>query len=169
MNYVDYIIIFLTIAAVFNGLARGLISQIIDLVAFVFSLTLAFTFGPSVGHWIDHFFALPVAYQSLIGFLIVLFLIEGILRAVLRFIGHLIPGVLTASLPNRFLGIIPALALLTLSAMFVFTAINDVPRWTTAQTAIHQSKLAPLFTQYGSTTESLVRRVLGPDLTKIVL
>ena len=168
MNYVDYILIFLTIVAIFNGLRRGLISQLIDLAAFVLSLALAFTFGANLGHWIDHFFALPAAYQTLIGFLVILFLVEGIIKAALRFVGHIIPGILTASLPNRFLGIIPALATLTLSVVFVLTAINEVPSWTAAQQAVHASKLAPTFIHYGSATELIVKQMLGPDLTKAI-
>ncbi len=151
----------------FQGLSKGLISQIINLAAFVFALTIAVSVGPTVADAINRVFAFPVAYRQLIGFFVAFLAIEFVLRLVLRYLGHLIPGLVTASLTNRILGIIPSLAEMTLVVTLVFAAINAVPSWSTTQQAVRASRLAPIFTTFGTETESVVNRILGEQLRQV--
>ncbi len=167
MNIVDALIIGLVIWAVIEGLHRGLISQLIDLAAFVVSLALAMSFGSQVATRIDHFIALPVAYQPLIGFLVVLFTLEIVVRMVLRLLGHIIPGVLTASLPNRLLGVVPAIAKQAVILALVINAIAMVPQWADGQQAVKASRFAPLALSVNQSVTSIVKRVLGPQLPQL--
>lgn len=167
MNIVDGILITFGILAIFQGFSKGLISQLINLAAFVFALTVAVSTGPSAGQKIDRVIALPAAYLSLIGFLAVFIVLDAALRIVLRIVGHAIPGILTASPVNRILGIVPSLAGFTLIATFALTAITAVPSWISAHEAIAGSRLAPVFQTFGGATEAVVNRVLGDRLREI--
>ena len=164
MNFIDWIIVALLAFAVVQGLMRGLISQLLDLAAFVVALGLAFSFGPMAAARIDRVIALPAAEQSLIGFIVVLFASSIILRWVLRLIGHIIPGIITASPINRVLGVIPAVALTIFEIAVVLTTIAAFPAWQSATRAIGQSTLAPKIITASGSLQSLINRTIGPKL-----
>ncbi len=164
MTVVDWIILGLLGLAVIQGLWRGLISQLLDLAAFVVALALAFSFGPRVAATIDRVLALPMAEQSLIGFVVVLIGMSLMTRWLLRLLGHVIPGVLTASPVNRLLGILPALALTIFEIALVLTTIRAYPQWIDGNRAISKSQLAPKVISLSGSLQSLISRTLGPKL-----
>jgi uncharacterized membrane protein required for colicin V production len=167
MNNLDFLIVGLVIWAVVEGLHRGLISQLIDLAAFVVSLALAMSFGSQVAARIDHYVALPVVYQPLIGFLVVLVVLEIVVRMVLRLLGHIIPGVLTASLPNRLLGVVPALAKQAVILALLINAVAMVPQWTQGNRAVQESRFAPLALSVNRSVTSSVKQILGPQISQL--
>jgi|GEM_PF-6731757 len=167
MNLLDIIIVLMVIGSVLHGLSKGLLSQVINLAAFVFALTIASTYGATVGQWIDHFIALPAAYLPLIGFIVTLVVVEGLIRGILRFAGHLIPGILTGSAPNRLLGIIPALAETALFLTIAINLVTSVPSWVSANQLVRTSKFAPPIETLGAATQSVVNRILGDKLPNI--
>ena len=164
MTYVDWIILALLAFAVVQGLWRGLISQLLDLAAFVVALSLAFSFGPKTATLVNRFIALPAADRSLIGFVAVLIAVSFVTRFVLRLLGHIIPGVLTASPINRLLGVVPAVALTIFEIALVLTTITAFPQWTSANSAIHGSQLAPKVLAVSGSLQSLINRTLEPKL-----
>ncbi len=164
MNYVDWIILALLGLAVLQGLWRGLISQLLDLAAFVVSLSLAFSFGSMAATRIDHLVALPTAERSLIGFVVVLLIASIVIRWALRLLGHIIPGIITASPINRLLGIIPAVALTVFEIALVLTTVAAFPQWASGSRAIHLSTLAPKVLAASGSLQGLINRTIGPKL-----
>lgn len=167
MNAVDWILVALAVVAVLEGLSRGLIAELLDLAAFVVSLAVAFSFGSSIGATIDRVFALPEQYRSVIGFGLALIVLASVVRFVLRLIGHIIPSIVTAALPNRLLGVIPAVAKQLLFVGLVLHLMSTLPLPASVDGAIRSSRLARSVLASSQALQPLVDRLIDSSVRSL--
>lgn len=167
MTLVDGVLLASAAWSVLMGLWRGLISQLFDLAAFVIALAAAFTFGSDVAKLIDQVVALPDAYEPVIGFVATMVVVDIVVRAALRLMGHVIPEALVGAIPNRLLGVVPSLAKFLLVATLTLNALAAVPAWTGVHAAVQASRFAPIVVSTGGTMNTLIERMLGPQLTQL--
>jgi uncharacterized membrane protein required for colicin V production len=167
MNTVDWILVALVVGAVFEGLSRGLIAELLDLAAFVVSLAVAFAVGSAVGTTIDRVLALPEQYRSVIGLGLTLSLLTGLIRSLLRLIGRIVPSLVTASLPNRILGVVPALARQLLFVGLVLHVLVTVPLPPSAATAIGTSRFGPTVLTVSQSLQPFVDRLIDSSVRSL--
>ena len=80
MNFIDVIIVFFILLAIFDGWRAGFYITILDSIAFVISITAAyfgFTFFGDVFGWL---FGLSAGLQPFVGFIFVFIILNTILR-----------------------------------------------------------------------------------------
>ncbi|MGN6282393.1 CvpA family protein, partial [Frateuria sp.] len=61
MNWIDFTILAVLALSVLVGLWRGLVSEVLSLVAWVAAFWVAWTFGPVVAAHFEHSISLPAA------------------------------------------------------------------------------------------------------------
>ncbi len=81
MNATDFIIIFLLLLAALDGWRTGFLALLIDLVAFVIGLVLAFVFAEPVGALFGGWLSFSVGLQPLFGFAAVFLLCAGLIKS----------------------------------------------------------------------------------------
>lgn len=104
MNTIDIILLLFLIPALISGIKKGLISQIISLIAIVLGVWLSYRFAGPVGEWVESWLAASPAGIRIVTFLII-FIAVGI---GLMLLGKLLEGVLKLAMLgwlNRFLGV----------------------------------------------------------------
>ena len=103
-NWVDIVIICITIYFVIDGWERGLVAQCANLLAFLASLWLAIRDHVLVGAFITQKFGITHIWADVIGYLIVAFSMSIILETVITKIVDILPEKIAGSKVNHALG-----------------------------------------------------------------
>lgn len=132
----DIILLLCLVPAVVSGIRKGLISQIVGLVAIVLGVWLAFHFSTPVGEWVKGWLAASENGIKAVSFLLI-FIAAGI---GLRLLGKLLEGILKLVMlgwVNRLLGVVFALVkyLLIMGVVVIaFDALNAKTQMIPAET-----------------------------------
>jgi len=129
MNWVDLFLGLILLLAILGGLRRGFILGSLDLLSWIGSLVLGYTFYPYTAQLLDRFtsmgvWLLPVAFLSTV---IIIRLLIGL---VTKYIVRSIPDNTNDSGVNRFLGLIPGainglIYVIILSALLLALPLRD--------------------------------------------
>lgn len=128
MNTLDFILLACLLPAVWQGLRKGLISQVVAIVSLVLSIWISFRFSGPVTAWLASFLTESSPTVLRIASFCLIFLIVGI---TVRILGHFLEGLFKLAMlgwANRLLGLVFALAkaVLVLSLLvLVFNAIDE--------------------------------------------
>lgn len=144
-NWVDLFLIIFLISFVLSGVGRGFIINLIDVVSFIMSFTIALKFYPFASKLIVANFSLPLGIANALGFILIGFLIETVFFIVIRIFYQYIPASVIHSRINKLLGPIPALVNGFVIAAFFLNVIIATPIQPRIKHAVLSSKLgAPL-------------------------
>ncbi len=145
MNWVDLVIILLIVIFALDGLRRGFLIQVFNIIGFLTALLLALSFYSPVADLLTKNFNLPKLAANPIGFLIVWIVTEIIFFGVLnRFYDKFI-GKYHRIKINKYLGIVPAAINAILFLAFILLFVVSLPVRPSAKQAIFDSYLgAPL-------------------------
>lgn len=137
-NWVDLIIIIVTVFYLLEGWSRGFALGIVDLGGFLLSFFLSLKFYSLAGILLVANFSLPRGIANAVGFLFIGFLVEVIFSASVNFFYKKIyPKIILRlqkqkllpyfSLTNRFLGFMPAVGEAIIFVAFILTLLITLP------------------------------------------
>jgi membrane protein required for colicin V production len=160
MNWIDFTILGVLALSVLVGLWRGLVSEVLSLVAWVAAFWVAWTFGPVVAAHFEHSISLPAA-RILLGYglcFAVVLIVGALLRFVVR---RLLSGIGLGGL-DRLLGMVFGFArgvLLVTLAVFLasFTGLTREAGW---QRSLLLPQFAGVAAWLGDRVPESVRRYL---------
>lgn len=106
MNWVDLLLGVILLLAIIGGLRRGFILGSLDLLSWLGSLILGYTFYPYTARLFEKFTTLGV-WLLPVAFLLTVIIIRILIGLVTKYIVRSIPDHANASGVNRFLGVVP--------------------------------------------------------------
>ncbi|HSX42223.1 MAG TPA: CvpA family protein [Candidatus Saccharimonadales bacterium] len=166
MNWIDGIIVVTLVIYVFEGVNRGFMEQVLELIGFFLTIFLAaWTYRP-IGAWLSaHAGVLPEAADPL-AFLIDWTVLQALFSLALKYGYHLLPAVIRRSRSNHIAGVFPALAKAAVIIAIVLTVavIAPVPRQ--LKQAINGSYLGSKFVAQSGTVEGYLNKIFGRDVEK---
>jgi membrane protein required for colicin V production len=162
MNWIDLTILGVLALSVLVGLWRGLVSEVLSLVAWVAAFWVAWTFGPVVAAHFEHSISLPAA-RILLGYGLC-FAVVLIVGALLRFVARRILSGIGLGGLDRLLGMLFGFArgvLLVTLVVFLagFTGLAREPGW---QHSLLLPQFAGAAAWLGDRVPESVRRYLHP-------
>lgn len=158
LNWVDLVILIVLLFYALEGYFTGFIASLLDLVSFVVSFIVGLKYYAVVGAILIETFSIPQGFSNAIGFFIVAFLSEIIIKLILfRFASIRILSVRFYSkfpafkIVNRFLGVIPGIFSGLILLAFLLTLAIALPLSSFIKQSVASSRIG---------TE-LVRRTQG--------
>ncbi len=103
-NWIDLVIIAITIYFVIDGWERGLVAQLANLLAFLTSLWLAIRYHASVGAFITQKFGIATTWADVVGYLLIAFATQILLEEIIEFAMGKLPQKVAESKTNHALG-----------------------------------------------------------------
>lgn len=162
MNWVDLIIILVVLAFAFEGLKRGLLVQLIDIIGFLISLVASLTFYPQAAALLVQFFNLPKIAASPVGFLFIWLIAETLFFTVFeKLFRNFLPKLVDKPF-NKYLGFIPAALNALLFLSFVLLFIVSLPIRPDIKKDIFDSKIGSSLIDEASTLEKPFNSIFGP-------
>lgn len=128
MNTLDIIILVCLLPAIWAGISKGLVKQLVALAALVIGVALAAKFAPEVGAWINRYLSVNGQLLNIIGFVV----IAAVAIVVLNLLGSLVSKVIkiaTLGWLDKLLGVIFSLleAVIIIGLVItVFDGLNGV-------------------------------------------
>lgn len=168
MNWVDLLIIILIGIFALDGLRRGLLLQIFNIIGFLTALLLALTLYSFVADLLTKIFNLSKLAANPIGFLIVWIATEIIFFGVLNhFYDKFITRYHSIKI-NKYLGIIPAAANAILFLAFILLFVVSLPIRPSVKQAIFDSRFGAPLVNSAIQLEKPFNNIFGP-ITKQTL
>lgn len=166
MNWIDVIIILTLGVYIFEGINRGFVEQLLELVGFFLTIFLAtWTYRP-IGVWLaTHVGVLPEAADPL-AFLIDWVVLQALYSLALRFGYHLLPSVIRRSRSNHIAGVLPALAKAYIILAIILTVAVIAPVPAQLKLAINSSFLGSRFVAQSGTVEGYLNKIFGRNVEK---
>lgn len=170
-NWIDIVIIVVTIYFVIDGWERGLVAQCVNLLAFLASLWLAIRYHGVVGAFITQKFGLAVTWADVVGYMLIAFAAEIILEELIVWATDKLPQKIAESKVNHVMG--GALSIVSgfVTISFFLLLFLAFPIRGTVKNDIHNSPIAKQLVQaatlYGGGLKPTVDR-LAEEATKFV-
>lgn len=163
MNFADFLIIFLVVLAIFDGWRSGFLVLLVDLLAFLAGLALAFWFGLPLGEQLSHWLPMSVGLRPFFGFAILFLLTTMLVRLASRPLHKL----LTTKSPTlgAFNHVAGGLLNLGKQLFAISVSLNILlflPIIPFVRKEIQGSRLAPSFLVSKPFVEDLIARVIAP-------
>jgi uncharacterized protein YkwD len=129
MNWVDILLAIIILLAVIGGWYRGFILGSLDLVTWIGSLVLGYTFYPYTANFLNKFLSLG-AWLLPLAFILTVLTVRILIGLVTRHIVRAVPENTNGSSLNRFLGIVPGaingfIYVVILSALLLALPLKD--------------------------------------------
>lgn len=161
MSWVDLLILGIAVLAIVDGIRRGLLTQLFELVGFSAALTLALLyFRPLAELFVSRYHA-PVLAAKPVAFLVIWLLVEVILTVVFHVIIRFIPQAYRASWWNRFAGVVPAVLKTGAIVGIVTTIILSLPIASGLKEPISSSASAQQLVRWSGGLTRFIERTLG--------
>ena len=162
MNWVDLLILIVVAIFALEGLRRGLVVQLIDIIGFLVSLVASLTFYPQAAALLVKFFNLPKIAASPVGFLFIWLIIETLFFTIFeKLFRNFLPKL--AEKPfNKYLGFIPAALNALLFLSFVLLFIVSLPIRPDIKKDIFNSEVGSGLINTASTLEKPFNSIFGP-------
>jgi uncharacterized protein YkwD len=168
MNWLDLLIIILIGIFSLDGLRRGLLLQIFNILGFLTALLLALTFYSPVAELLITIFKIPKVVSNPLGFLTVWLLVEIIFFWVLNRYFEKFAKKYHHIKINKYLGIIPAALNAVLFLAFILLFIISLPIKPIYKQAVFDSKIAVPLVNTATQLEKPFNNIFGP-ITKQTL
>ncbi|MCA9388144.1 CvpA family protein [Candidatus Berkelbacteria bacterium] len=164
MNFIDVIIVFFILLAIFDGWRAGFYITILDSIAFVISITAAyfgFTFFGDVFGWL---FGLSAGLQPFVGFIFVFIILNTILRiGAKRLVNHYSKKQYFND-SSRAGGIIINLVKQLASLALIINLLLFLPALPFVRTGILNSRLSPLLVTSNPRLEQAFAQIIEPAI-----
>lgn len=164
MNWVDLIIILTFLVYLTEGLRRGFLEQLLELLGFFITVFLALWTYQPIGRWLVAHVGLQQLVAEPMAFLLDWVLLQSLYSIALRLLYPLIPPKWRNNEPNHFAGVIPALlkGYIIVSILITMVAILPVPAQLKFE--VNSSPLGGHFIAQSSTVESYLDKIFGRDI-----
>ncbi len=164
MNWVDVVIIVTFGIYLYEGLRRGFIEQLLELVGFFLTIFLALWIYKPLGGWLVTNVGLTAGVAEPVGFLLVWVLLQAMYSLALKLAYPLIPERIRSTTFNRASGLLPAFlrALIVVGVLLTLVTIAPVPGQLKA--AVSDSLIGSKFVARSSQIEGFVNRIFGRDV-----
>ena len=162
MNWVDLIIILVILVFAVEGLKRGFLVQVFDIVGFFTSLIAALLFYSQAANLLLKLFKIPKIAASPIGFLTVWIIVELLF---FTFLSGLFKKLLTKfrETPiNRYFGFIPAGINSLLFMSFLLMFLVSIPIKPEIKRDVFDSKIGSYLIKEASVFEKPINSIFGP-------
>lgn len=162
MNWVDLIIILVVLLFAAEGLRRGLLVQLIDIIGFLVSLVVSLTFYPQAASLLIKFFNLPKIAANPVGFLFIWLIAETLFFTVFeKLFRSYLPEL--NNLPiNKYLGFIPSAINALLFLAFVLLFVVSLPIRPDIKKDIFNSKIGSALVNDATVLEKPFNSIFGP-------
>ncbi|MBI4065219.1 CvpA family protein [Candidatus Gottesmanbacteria bacterium] len=139
LNWVDWIILAAIFYFLVDGWQAGLVSLVESLLAFLGSLWLSIKYHALVGNFLVEKFGIPQLWSSVVGYIIVGFVADIVIREVLTMLIGKLPKKLVESKTNQWLGSIVSGVNGIILVTFVLLLVTALPIRGTVKNDIRQS------------------------------
>lgn len=127
MNWVDLIIILILFFFFLDGIRRGFLAQLIELLGFILSLIFSLLFFPQVSPIFVRFFQIPESFSFAMSFFLIWFIVEAIYFFLTKLILEKIPQNFLSHKIFKYSGFFPGLLNGLVFLAFVLTLIVALP------------------------------------------
>jgi uncharacterized protein YkwD len=166
VNVVDVIIVALFVLAILDGWRRGLVAMLIDLAALGLGIVAAFAFFESVGAWFARF-GLSAGFQRILGFILILFVVERVIWATFALLSKLIPNFLTRSVVSRSAGAAVGGLKAAVTVSILLGLLLYLPVLPVVRDSIKASSLADRFVSTAPAFERALAQVIEPAVKEL--
>ncbi|MBI4100782.1 CvpA family protein [Candidatus Microgenomates bacterium] len=160
-NWVDLIIIFFLILALFEGWQRGFLIGLLDLSSFILSFLLALKFYALLAIVLEANFSLPIGIANALSFLIIGIVAETVIFWLLGSVYNHVSPKFSQSSINRILGFIPAIGETLIFFAFILVLTLALPVAGIIKADILKSKIGSYLVAQTSGLEGELRGVFG--------
>ena len=141
-NWIDWIIVGMSVYYLIRGFEIGLIYLATNLVSFLAALWLSIKYHASVGAFFAEKFGVAKIWTTVIGYIVVAFVAEAVISELLGILARKIPKKLIGSRANQWLGSLLSLANGLVLVTFFLLVVSVLPLRGTLKQDIGQSQLA---------------------------
>lgn len=166
MNLVDWLILITFLFALFDGWRRGLVALVLDLVALVVGIWIAFSLYLPIGNFLGSL-GLSDGLQPILGFFLALLIVESILRVVFGLVARIIPGVLGGSIVSRTGGSVVAVFKQCVVLTLLINLLLFLPVVPQIRNAIQESMLGPKFAVQTPVFERAFSQIITPAIREL--
>lgn len=164
MNWVDLIIVATFAVYLVEGLKRGFLEQILELLGFFVTIFLAvWTYQP-LASWLAARVGVNEVAAEPVGFLITWVVLQSLYSFALHLAYPLFPYKWRANKPNQIAGVIPASLKGFVIISIIATMIAILPVPTQLKSEVNNSYLGSRFVDQSSQVEGYLNRIFGRDL-----
>jgi uncharacterized protein YkwD len=160
-NWVDLVIILITLFFVFEGLRSGFWTMIVDFFAFLTSLILSLRFYTFAASFLKSNFNLGRSLSNALGFLLTAIFLEAVLGYLLAILLTRLPEKFTKTKWNKVASVIPALGEAAVLVAFVLTLVMSFPVSPRVKKDISDSKIGSYLVEKTSGVEARLSEVFG--------
>jgi uncharacterized protein YkwD/uncharacterized membrane protein required for colicin V production len=161
LTFVDLIVGVVLLAFLLDGLRRGFLAALVDLIALLLSLTLGLAFYHAAAEALTTRFPLPHGIARAAGFFLIWLVALGVLSLLGSLIIRLVPGFVQRSLPSRLLGMAPALLHGLLITALALTLLVSLPVAEPFKEAVLGSRIGGDLVARSAVLEGYVDEVFG--------
>ena len=166
-NWLDIVIIIVLLLYGFEGYALGFFASFLDLVSFALSFILGLKFYALASLFLIKYFSMPSGFADAIGFFLIAFVSEFMIRILFRVLLHF------AHIPqtplhryytkqvNHVLGIIPGVFSATILISFLLTVIIALPLSPFLKHTVTGSKIGSLLISQTEGLEGNLQNIFG--------
>ena len=162
MNWVDLAIILVIAVFAIEGLKRGFLVQVFDIIGFFTSLIVALLFYSQLASLLVKVFNLPKIAANPVGFLIIWLIIESLFFLLLSGIFKKILFKFQANVVNQYFGFIPAAINSLLFLAFLLMFIVSLPIKPEIKRDVFDSKIGTFLVAKASVFEKPINSIFGP-------
>lgn len=164
MNWVDLVIIATFAVYLIEGLKRGFLEQLLELLGFFITIFLAIWTYQPLARWLAAHVGINDVASEPIGFLIDWVVLQALYSFALHLAYPLIPYKWRTNKPNQIAGVIPAWlkGFVIVSIVMTMVAILPVPAQLKAE--VNNSYLGSRFVAQSSKVEGYLNRIFGRDI-----
>ncbi len=164
MNWVDFLIIITFGIYLYEGLRRGFIEQLLELLGFFLTIILALWTYKPLGGWLVENVGLVAGVAEPIGFLLVWVFLQAMYSLALKLSYPLIPEKIRSATFNRATGLIPAFirALIVVGVLLTLVTIAPVPG--RLKETVSDSLIGSKFVARSSQIEGFINRIFGRNV-----
>lgn len=164
MNWVDVVIIATFAIYLVEGLRRGFVEQLLELLGFFITLFLAYWTYKPLAIWLTSRVGVSELAAEPIAFLVDWVALQALYSLILRLTYPLIPYSWRSNKPNRIAGVVPAWLKAYLIVSIILTMVAILPVPAQLKKEVSNSWLGSRFVTETSRVEGYLNRIFGRDL-----
>lgn len=166
MNWVDGVILVTFAIYLAEGLRRGFIEQLLELIGFFVTIFLALWTYQPLSRWLVDNVGVQQTAADPIAFLLDWVFLQVLFSLALKYAYPLIPEKIRNASTNRVAGTVPAFlkAVIIIAVLLTVIAILPVPE--RLKNSVNDSIIGSRFVAQSSEVESVLNRIFGRDIKK---
>lgn len=166
MNWIDSIILGVLVYYFFEGVRRGFIEQLLELLGFFITLGITFWIYRPIGSFLIAKTGMNLSLAQPVGFLLGWVILQALYSLVLRLTYPYIPYKLRTSVNNHLAGLIPAFLRATIIVSVVMTIAIIMPIPPQLKSEISNSFIGNRIVAKSGIIEGYMNKLFGGDIEK---